>query len=150
LPANSQAQLTALVQQIDEALRPFIPAGERDPRLARGLQYLTPSDLFALASDLARDLIDHTNALLNGTKVRDGAEPAGWRGSAQSNSDDESLVAKFSAGDSGRAAAARSALATYDSLDRRGLFGLTRPTRESFVRAAMTGADVTPFRGGSR
>ena len=144
LSAAHQAQLVALVQQLDEALRPFVPPGERDPRIARGLVYLQPSELFALASDLARDLADHCNALLNGAKVRDGSEPSGWRGSLRAGSDEvASMAARFGVANNREAESIiRTACRSFDELMHRAMFGTSAMSREQFVRNHLHAAGL--------
>jgi hypothetical protein len=138
LPAKQSAVLVEIVELLDRELRAVTP--QRDPRIDQ-LMYLGPTQQLVLIRDLVGVLARACNEFKNGATLQRGAEPTGWQGSAAANSD-ETLVARFAAGDPHRAAVARSACATWDSLHRSGAFGLTRISKESFIRSALTGGMI--------
>jgi hypothetical protein len=144
LPAPYDASVRELVKMLDEAH--YNLTGERDPRTASA-PWAEPDELFAILFDLARAVSAQALAFRNGARVREGSEPVGWRGSARAGAD-ERMIAKFSAGDATKEAAARDALRAYDDLRGRGMFGSAVPSREAYLRAAL--ADGPRLAGGDR
>jgi hypothetical protein len=137
LPAPSDGALRALILETATALQRFTP--QRDPRVSQMI-YMQPTELFALLSDLVRQLGGFANSYKNGSTVRSGSEPAGWNGSAAAGSD-SALVARFSAKHgNGAEPIVRAALAAHADLMRQAGLGLKRITVERYVKLNLAAA----------
>lgn len=142
LPSPHDGNLRQLVQLLDESI--FNVTGERDPD-AGALAWAEPSTLFAVADRLTRKLAGVAMDFRNGSAVRRGSEPTGWRGSARAGSGDDvaSFAARFNvAGNKEAESIISTAINAHRELTERAMFGTSRMSVEAFIKNNLAAAGL--------
>jgi hypothetical protein len=133
------------VKTLDDSI--WTLTGERDP-LAQSMNWATPSDLFAAAARLSRQLADVAQSFKNGADVRRAAEPTVrggsptmWRGSLRSGAAEVATFAsRFGVSGSEAEAIIATACRSFDELQHRAMFGTSGMSRESFIKNNLAAA----------